>query len=100
MAKAREMLDDVENVGIMQGFLDEADEAVEMEEEEDADEENSAAEVLDRRPNSPEILMNNLRGDLSGGSCRFLHAREFKRRRTPPKGRRMSILSVRRAAVG
>lgn len=70
MAKAREMLDDVENVGIMQGFLDEADEAVEMEEEEDADEENSAAKVLDRRPNSPEILMNNLRGDMRSVDAR------------------------------
>jgi len=75
MAKAREMLDDVENVGIMQGFLDEAEDAMEMEdddmaEEEDADEENSAAEVLDRRPNSPEILMNNLRGDMRSVDAR------------------------------
>jgi hypothetical protein len=68
------MLDDVENVGIMQGFLDEADDAMEMEdemeEEEDADEENSAAKVLDRRPNSPEILMNNLRGDMRSVDAR------------------------------
>lgn len=68
MAKAREMLDDVENVGIMQGFLDEMED--EMGEEEDADEENSAAEVLDRRPNSPEILMNNLRGDMRSVDAR------------------------------
>lgn len=62
MANAREMLDDVDNVGIMQGFMDEMED--EMEEEEDADEEHSAAKMLDRRPDSPEILMNNLRGDM------------------------------------
>lgn len=70
------MLDDIENVGIMQGFLDEADDAMEMEdddemeEEEDADEENSAAKFLDRRPDSPEILMNNLRGDMRSVDAR------------------------------
>jgi len=62
MAKDMEMDDDIENVGIMQGFLDEMED--EMEEEENGDEENSAAKMLDRRPNSPEILMNNLRGDM------------------------------------
>ena len=62
MANAREMLDDVDNVGIMQGFMDEMEDG--MEEEEGADEENSAAKMLDRRPDSPEILMNNLRGDM------------------------------------
>ena len=41
-----------------------------MEEEEDADEENSVAEVLDRRPDSPEILMNNLRGDMRSVDAR------------------------------
>ena len=56
------MDDDIENVGIMQGFLDEMEDG--MEEEEGAEEENSAAEMLDRRPDSPEILMNNLRGDM------------------------------------
>ena len=56
------MDDDIENVGIMQGFMDEMED--DMEEEEDGDEENSAAKMLDRRPNSPEILMNNLRGDM------------------------------------
>jgi hypothetical protein len=62
MAKNMEMDDDIENVGIMQGFLDEMGD--DMEEEENGDEENSAAKMLDRRPNSPEILMNNLRGDM------------------------------------
>lgn len=72
MAKAREMLDDIDNVGIMQGFLDEmGDEAEDaMEEEEGAEEENSAAEMLDRRPDSPEILMNNLRGDMRSVDAR------------------------------
>ena len=68
MANAREMLDDVDNVGIMQGFMDEMED--EMEEEEDADEEYSAAKMLDRRPDSPEILMNNLRGDMRSVDAR------------------------------
>jgi hypothetical protein len=53
---------DVENVGIMQGFMDS------MEEDDSEDEyemdDNEATKVADRRPNSPEILMNNLRGDM------------------------------------
>jgi hypothetical protein len=68
MAKARQMLDDVENVGIMQGFLDEMEDG--MGEEENADEDNSAAKVLGRRPDSPEILMNNLRGDMRSVDAR------------------------------
>jgi hypothetical protein len=68
MANAREMLDDVDNVGIMQGFMDEMEN--DMEEEEDADEEYSAAKMLDRRPDSPEILMNNLRGDMRSVDAR------------------------------
>ena len=68
MANAREMLDDVDNVGIMQGFLDEMGD--EMEEDEDGEEENSAAKMLDRRPDSPEILMNNLRGDMRSVDAR------------------------------
>lgn len=68
MANAREMLDDVDNVGIMQGFLDEMED--DMGEEEDGEEENSAAKMLDRRPDSPEILMNNLRGDMRSVDAR------------------------------
>ena len=68
MANAREMLDDVDNVGIMQGFMDEMED--DMEEEEGADEEYSAAKMLDRRPDSPEILMNNLRGDMRSVDAR------------------------------
>lgn len=64
------MDDDVENVGIMQGFLDQVgEEENELEEEEDSDE-ASAARVLDRRPDSPEILMNNLRGDMRSVDAR------------------------------
>jgi hypothetical protein len=53
-------MDDVENVGIMQGFLDSLSEEGDDESEEDEDE----GEMMDRRPDSPEILMNNLRGDM------------------------------------
>lgn len=53
---------DVENVGIMQGFMDN------MEEDDSEDEyemdDSEAMKVANRRPNSPEILMNNLRGDM------------------------------------
>ena len=52
--------DEVENVGIMQGFMDEMEAEDEMEDDEDYQTEK----MLDRRPNSPEILMNNLRGDM------------------------------------
>lgn len=62
--------DEVENVGIMQGFMDEMeaeDEAEEMENDDD----NKTAMLLDRKPNSPEILMNNLRGDMRSIDARF-----------------------------
>lgn len=51
---------DVENVGIMQGFLDSMDESEEDDEEYGGDD----YATVDRRPDSPEILMNNLRGDM------------------------------------
>jgi hypothetical protein len=57
--------DEVENVGIMQGFMDDIEElmeeiaAAEMSGGEDQD----MAKLMDRRPDSPEVLMNNLRGD-------------------------------------
>jgi hypothetical protein len=69
MAKAKmQMVDDdeIENVGIMSGFLDDIDELMEEIEKEGQVEEGDDADMarlLDRRPNSPEILMNNLRGD-------------------------------------
>jgi len=66
---------DVENVGIMQGFMDEeADDDLDygkyMQEEEGDDDESDMANVMDRRPNSPEILMNNLRGDMRSVDAR------------------------------
>jgi len=71
MAKEKiQMVDDdeVENVGIMAGFMDDFEdvleemmgEEAEMEEGDDAD----MANMMNRRPDSPEILMNNLRGDI------------------------------------
>jgi hypothetical protein len=64
------MMDDVENVGIMQGFLDKVrEEEDDLEEEEDS-EEGSSARMLDRKPDSPEILMNNLRGDMRSVDAR------------------------------
>ncbi len=61
---------DVENVGIMQGFLDQVGEKEDELEEEEGSEESSAARVLNRRPDSPEILMNNLRGDMRSVDAR------------------------------
>jgi hypothetical protein len=57
---------DVENVGIMQGFMDEDDDLdyAEYMKEEEVDEDSDMAGIMNRQPNSPEILMNNLRGDM------------------------------------
>lgn len=59
--RAMNEMPETENIGIMQGFLDSLS-------EEDDDEEDSdgyGAEMMpERRPDSPEILMNNLRGDM------------------------------------
>lgn len=61
--------DEVENVGIMSGFMEDIEELMEeiseaemngVEEGEDAD----MARMMNRTPDSPEILMNNLRGDM------------------------------------
>ena len=62
--KDKMMDDDVENVGIMQGFLNDMEEEEDELEEEEDSEESSSARMLNRRPDSPEILMNNLRGDM------------------------------------
>jgi hypothetical protein len=51
--------DDIENVGIMQGFMD----SMSNEDEDEGDDEDPE-EKMDRRPDTPEILMNNLRGDM------------------------------------
>jgi hypothetical protein len=51
--------DDIENVGIMQGLMDS------MSEDNEGDDEGDDPEsMLERRPDTPEILMNNLRGDM------------------------------------
>ena len=59
---------DFEDVGIMAGFkdmMDAPDEVEEEPEERDSYEEDNRDEmVADRRPDSPEILMNHLRGDM------------------------------------
>jgi len=57
--------DDIENMGIMQGFMDSmADEG---------DDEGGGEDpemMMERRPDSPEILMNNLRGDMRSVDAR------------------------------
>jgi len=58
------MMDDrseTDNIGIMQGFMD----SLSDDDEDSVDEDGYGAErMLERRPDSPEILMNNLRGDM------------------------------------
>ena len=64
------MEQDVENMGIMAGFKD----MMEMEDDdtEDTNEEDRvASEVMGRSPKSPEILMNNLRGDMRSVEARI-----------------------------
>jgi hypothetical protein len=56
--KMMAMDDDIENIGIMQGFMDS------MEDEGDEGATTRAEAMLERRPDTPEILMNNLRGDM------------------------------------
>ena len=58
--------DEIENVGIMSGFMDDIEdlmEEVEKEGQVEKGDDADMARILDRRPDSPEILMNNLRGD-------------------------------------
>jgi hypothetical protein len=50
---------DVENVGIMQGFKDLFEDDAEMDEDD-----MEMGMIMGRTPDSPEILMNNLRGDM------------------------------------
>jgi hypothetical protein len=57
--KMRRGMPDTENVGIMQGFMDAFDDDLE-----EGEDEEGAETMLERRPDSPEILMNNLRGDM------------------------------------
>jgi len=61
MAKDMQMEEmPIDNVGIMQGFLDMMNEEDDIGEGDDYE----SAEELGRSPDSPEILMNNLRGDM------------------------------------
>ena len=64
MFKGAEMSDepvmDVENVGIMSGFKDLFDD----DDEEMDEDEMEMSQIMGRTPDSPEILMNNLRGDM------------------------------------
>lgn len=55
--------DDIENMGIMQGFMDSMD-------DEGDDEGDDPEMMMERRPDSPEILMNNLRGDMRSVDAR------------------------------
>jgi len=58
---------DFENTGIMAGFKDlmNAPDDIDEEDERDSYEEDNRDErISDRRPDSPEILMNHLRGDM------------------------------------
>ena len=59
--------DKAENVGIMQGFMTALDD---IEGDDYEEEEDGAEKMLDRRPDSPEILMNNLRGDMRSVDAR------------------------------
>jgi hypothetical protein len=68
--KNKMMEQDVENMGIMAGFKD----MMEMEDddtEDTSEEDRVASEVMGRSPNSPEILMNNLRGDMRSVEARI-----------------------------
>lgn len=66
MMKKR-MDDDIENVGIMQGFLtgeDDGEIEGDGEEGSEYEDERRSMPEMERTPRSPEILMNNLRGDM------------------------------------
>ena len=64
-----------ENVGIMQGFMDDVHEMLgvdDMFDEEPGEEDDGGVtKAMNRRPNSPEILMNTLRGDMRSVDARI-----------------------------
>ena len=65
--------DEIENVGIMDGFMEDIESLMEeMTEDEGiaSDSDEDMSEIMDRRPDSPEILMNNLRGDYRSVDAR------------------------------
>ncbi len=63
----------VENVGIMQGFMEPEDEYEGYEEKDEYDDKDDYedSEMEERSPRSPEILMNNLRGDMRSVDARI-----------------------------
>lgn len=61
---------DPENVGIMSGFKDMMDEMEFPEDEGKGEESDNTEKMLNRTPDSPEILMNNLRGDMRSVDAR------------------------------
>jgi hypothetical protein len=66
--------DEIENVGIMSGFMDELEELLSEIDAEDmgAEEGDEAdtAKLMGRTPDSPEILMNNIRGNIRSPDAR------------------------------
>ena len=63
---------DVNNVGIMDGFMDDIDELLGLEDDMEGEDEDEyeTGKMIDRTPGSPEILMNNLRGDMRSVDAR------------------------------
>lgn len=61
--------EEVENVGIMQGFMEDLEDIF-MEEDGDDGEDYEAGRMMGRTPDSPEIIMNNLRGDMRSVDAR------------------------------
>ena len=67
--------DEIENVGIMSGFMDELEELISEIDAEDLEnskggDEADTAKLMGRTPDSPEILMNNLRGNIRSPDAR------------------------------
>jgi hypothetical protein len=73
MAK-KQMVEDseIENVGIMHGFMDDIEDLMDeiAEAEAGGDGDQDMAKVMGRKVDSPEILMNNLRGDYRSVDAR------------------------------
>jgi hypothetical protein len=61
--------EEASNVGIMDGFM-ESMMSGEMDDSEPEDEEYKSEKIIGRSPDSPEILMNNLRGDMRSVDAR------------------------------
>jgi len=65
--------DEIENVGIMSGFMDDIEslmEEIAQQELSGEGDDADMARILGRSPDSPEILMNNLRGDYRSVDAR------------------------------